>query len=34
MIGTDVNDLTLVSSGVPSEDQLAKAINQQLLKTV
>lgn len=34
LIGTDVNDLTLVSSGVPSEDDLAKAINQQLLKTV
>jgi protein-disulfide isomerase len=34
MIGTDVNDLTLVSSGVPTEDQLAQAINQQLLKTV
>jgi protein-disulfide isomerase len=34
MIGTDVNDLTLVSEGVPSEDQLAQAINKQLLKTV
>lgn len=34
MIGTDVNDLTMVSEGVPSEDQLAQAINQQLLKTV
>lgn len=34
MIGPDVNDLTLISSGVPSEDQLAQAINKQLLKTV
>jgi protein-disulfide isomerase len=34
MIGSDVNDLTLVSSGVPSEEKLAQAINQQLLKTV
>lgn len=34
LIGTDLNDLTLVSSGVPSEEQLAQAINQQLLKTV
>jgi protein-disulfide isomerase len=34
MIGSDVNDLTLVSSGVPSEEQLAQAINEQLLKTV
>lgn len=34
LIGTDVNDLTLVSSGVPSEAQLAQAINKQLLKTV
>lgn len=34
LIGTDVNDLTLVSSGVPSEEQLAQAINKQLLKTV
>jgi protein-disulfide isomerase len=34
MIGSDVNDLTLVSSGVPTEDKLAQAINQQLLKTV
>lgn len=34
MIGTDVNDLTLVTSGVPSEEQLAQAINEQLLKTV
>ncbi len=34
LIGSDVNDLSLVSQGVPTEDQLAKAINQQLLKTV
>lgn len=34
LIGTDVNDLTLVSEGVPSEEQLAQAINKQLLKTV
>jgi protein-disulfide isomerase len=34
MIGTDVNDLIMVSEGVPSEEQLAQAINQQLLKTV
>lgn len=34
LIGSDVNDLTLVSSGVPSEEKLAQAINQQLLKTV
>jgi protein-disulfide isomerase len=34
MVGTDINDLTLVSEGVPSEEQLAQAINAQLLKTV
>ncbi|HET6510362.1 MAG TPA: thioredoxin domain-containing protein [Baekduia sp.] len=34
MIGPDVNDLALVSEGVPSEQQLAQAINEQLLKTV
>ena len=34
MVGTDVNELTLVSEGVPSAEQLAQAINQQLLKTV
>jgi protein-disulfide isomerase len=34
LIGTDVNDLTVVSEGVPTEDQLAQAINKQLLKTV
>jgi protein-disulfide isomerase len=34
MIGPDVNDLTMVSEGVPTEDQLAQAINKQLLKTV
>jgi protein-disulfide isomerase len=34
MVGPDVNSLTLISEGVPSEEQLAQAINQQLLKTV
>jgi protein-disulfide isomerase len=34
MIGTDFNDLELVSAGVPSEDQLAQAINKFLLRTV
>ena len=34
MIGSDFNDLELVSSGVPSEDQLAQAINKFLLRTV
>jgi protein-disulfide isomerase len=34
MIGTDTNDLSLLSAGVPSSDKLAQAINQQLLKTI
>jgi protein-disulfide isomerase len=34
MLGPDVNDLAVVSKGVPSADQLAQAINKQLLKTV
>jgi protein-disulfide isomerase len=34
LIGTDLNDLTKVSEGVPSADQLAQAINQVLLKTI
>lgn len=34
MIGSDFNDLELVSSGVPSEEQLAQAINKFLLRTV
>lgn len=34
MIGTDFNDLELVSDGVPSSDQLAQAINKFLLRTV
>ena len=34
MIGTDTNDLELLSAGVPSADKLAQAINQQLLKTI
>jgi protein-disulfide isomerase len=34
MIGTDTNDLSLLSAGVPSSDKLAQAINEQLLKTI
>jgi protein-disulfide isomerase len=34
MIGSDANDLTLITSGVPSAGQLAQAINAQLLKTI
>jgi protein-disulfide isomerase len=34
MIGTDDTDLTLVARGVVSAEDLAQAINQQLLKTV
>jgi protein-disulfide isomerase len=34
MIGTDTNDLTLLSAGVPSADKLAQAINEQLLRTI
>jgi protein-disulfide isomerase len=34
MIGSDVNDLSLVSEGVPTADQLAQAINRVLLKTI
>lgn len=34
MIGSDFNDLELVSAGVPSEEQLAQAINKFLLRTV
>jgi protein-disulfide isomerase len=34
LIGTDTNDLTLLSAGVPSADKLAQAINEQLLKTI
>ena len=34
MIGTDDTDLTLVAPGVVSAEDLAQAINQQLLKTV
>lgn len=34
MIGSDFNDLELVSDGVPSSDQLAQAINKFLLRTV
>lgn len=34
MIGTDTNDLALLSAGVPSSDKLAQAINEQLLKTI
>jgi protein-disulfide isomerase len=34
MIGSDFNDLELVSEGVPSEEQLAQAINKFLLRTV
>jgi protein-disulfide isomerase len=34
LVGTDLNDLTTVSEGVPSADQLAQAINQVLLKTI
>jgi protein-disulfide isomerase len=34
LIGTDTNDLSLLSSGVPSSDKLAQAINEQLLKTI
>jgi protein-disulfide isomerase len=34
LIGTDANDLTLVSAGVPSAEQLSQAINQVLLQTI
>jgi protein-disulfide isomerase len=34
LVGTDLNDLTKISEGVPSADQLAQAINQVLLKTI
>jgi protein-disulfide isomerase len=34
MIGTDDTDLSLVARGIVSADELAQAINQQLLKTV
>jgi protein-disulfide isomerase len=34
MIGTDDTDLTLVAPGVVSAEDLAQAINEQLLKTV
>jgi protein-disulfide isomerase len=34
LIGTDTNDLSLLSAGVPSSDKLAQAINEQLLKTI
>ena len=34
LVGTDLNDLALVSAGVPSADKLAQAINQVLLKTI
>jgi protein-disulfide isomerase len=34
MIGSDTNDLSLLSAGVPSADKLAQAINEQLLKTI
>jgi protein-disulfide isomerase len=34
LIGSDANDLELVSDGVPTTDQLAQAINRQLLKTI
>jgi protein-disulfide isomerase-like protein with CxxC motif len=34
MIGTDANDLEPISDGVVSSDQLAQAINAQLLKTI
>ncbi len=34
MIGSDANDLELVSDGVPSTEQLSAAINKQLLKTI
>ena len=34
MIGTDDTDLTLVARGVVSAEDLAQAINEQLLKTV
>lgn len=34
MIGSDANDLTLITNSVPSAAQLAQAINAQLLKTI
>jgi protein-disulfide isomerase len=34
LVGTDANDLSLVSAGVPSAEQLSQAINQMLLKTI
>jgi protein-disulfide isomerase len=34
LIGSDVNDLSVIAKGVPTADQLAQAINRELLKTI